>query len=351
MPSIDIKKSSDAPLRVILEKSRSEKIIGGIWTFAKIFFFFLILSTFFQASQFEYNLSGVQKNYFDNYYGPSQKDITAKEVAVIPLFGEIVDTPPASSLASSNTIFADDVIHLLNKAMNDEEVAAVLLRIDSPGGTVLASEKIAHMINVVREKKPVFSLLEASATSGGYYIASASNKIYAYRNTLTGNIGVIILLPKAKELFEKIGIEMRTLKSGEYKDMGSSFRDLTSKEQQIFEDLITESYEGFVSAVAKGRDMPVEEIKKLADGRVYSGTEAAKNGLIDSTVYSFAEVMDALSAELSGTKLQAVSFKLPFTPWWEEFLLGIKTGNLDPESISQFFKRSILGSGPRLLSI
>ena len=309
-------------MRVILEKPTSQKVFDALWTGAKIVLAFLVFSALLGSSREFTSENGLQKNYFDGYFGSTNKNPAAAEVAVISLFGEISDAPSALANLSEGVV-ADDAIFLLHTAAEDPEVHAILLRIDSPGGTVLAAEKITALIQEIQQKKPVFALFEGSATSGAYYIASVTKKIFTYESTLTGNIGVIIFLPKIADLLEKIGVEVRTLTSGDLKDMGSLFRDLKPEEREIFTALIQESYERFLKTVAQGRKMDVEKLRPLADGRVYSGAQAVRNGLADETVSSFAETLEKIAAELKVSQVQAVSFDVPLSSW-EQFLLQLQ---------------------------
>lgn len=337
----------EKPIRVITEKSLFEKIGAFIWGLIKIGFILLFIGGIIAGSQFAPVSEGVQKTYFDEYFGNSTYDINAKEIAVIPVYGSIYDG--ASAMGGLQEISADDLIFLLAEAMNDPEIAAVLLRIDSPGGTALAAQKISTMIQTVQQQKPVFALLEGTAASGGYYIASVADTIYAYSGTLTGNIGVILQIPKIQELLNTLGIEMRTFATGEFKDIGSIFRDLKPEEAAILQTLLFESYEEFITTVANGRDMPLEQIRTLADGRIYSGTQAKENGLIDEIIVSFADTLEKIATQMGEKTLQPVLFELPSSPW-EELLLQVK-GGITGESLQtlQMLQQNIEQKNLRLL--
>jgi protease-4 len=185
----------------------------------------------------------------------------------------------------SGAIAARD--HLL-EALKDDSIKGVLLLINSPGGTVGASKEVYQAAMQLREKKPlVVSMLDVAA-SGGYYIASAANQIYSNPGTLTGSIGVILSNFNVRSLLDRVGIEPITFKTGLYKDILSSFRPITDGEKKLLQDLLQNTYEQFVQDVVKGRTdastkrtMTVAAIRKLADGRVFTGQQAKANGLVD----------------------------------------------------------------------
>jgi protease-4 len=179
-------------------------------------------------------------------------------------------------------------------------VKAIVLDINSPGGSVGAVQEIySRILRVKREKRiPIVALFGDVAASGGYYIASAADKIVAHPGTLTGSIGVIMEMSNLEGLFNKIGYKMDPIKSGAHKDIGSPGRAMTPEERQIMQTLINDAYGQFVQAVADGRGMKVEDVKPLADGRVYSGTQALANHLVDQLGDSHDALM--LAAKMGG---------------------------------------------------
>lgn len=183
----------------------------------------------------------------------------------------------------------------LERAAADPLVKGVVLRIDSPGGEVTASDIITHEILRFREKTgvPVVALAMGTAASGGYYIAAGCDAILAHPSTITGSIGVISIFPNVRELFEKLGLEMTIVKSGGMKDAGSPFKDMTDEERAVFQKINDEFYEKFVDVVhAARRDfISREELAELADGRILTAGQALENGLVDSIGY----VEDALA--------------------------------------------------------
>jgi len=185
-------------------------------------------------------------------------------------------------------------------------VKAIVLDINSPGGSVGAVQEIYSRIQRVKAEKkiPFVALFGDVAASGGYYIASACDKIVAHPGTLTGSIGVIFEVQNMEGLFAKIGFKMDPIKSGAHKDIGSPARPMTPEERKILQDLIDDAYGQFVAAVALGRKMKVEDVKPLADGRIYSGTQAKTNGLVD-------ELGDSHDALMLAAKLGGISDKEP----------------------------------------
>lgn len=202
-------------------------------------------------------------------------------IQVIKLSGVIADTSESSTFFSSE-LSADGVRRKLRKAIKDDHVKAILLRVNSPGGTVGTSQEIYDTLLELRSKgKPVVVSMGDVAASGGYYVASAADRIFANPGTLTGSIGVIMHLLNWQETEKKIGLMPNVIKSGAFKDIGSPDRPMTPAEHELLQALIMDSYDQFVTAVSKGRKIPKEQIKVLADGRIYSGQQALKNKLID----------------------------------------------------------------------
>jgi protease-4 len=165
-----------------------------------------------------------------------------------------------------------------------KEVKAIVLDINSPGGSVGAVQELYSQILRVRKEKniPVVALFGDVAASGGYYIAAACDKIVAHPGTLTGSIGVIFPVSNLEGLFSKIGYKTDPIKSGPHKDIGSPARPMTAEERKIMQDLIDDAYGQFVAAVGSGRGMAEEKVRVLADGRIYSGRQALASGLVDA---------------------------------------------------------------------
>jgi protease IV len=160
-------------------------------------------------------------------------------------------------------------------------IKAIIVRIDSPGGAVAPTQEIFDELQKTKKGKPLIASMGGMATSGGYYIASACEKILANPGTLTGSIGVIMQLNNVEELMKKIGVKGYAIKSGANKDIGSPFQPLSPEGREVLQSLVDNVHSQFVSAVAKGRGMNEAQVRKLADGRVYSGAQAKELGLVD----------------------------------------------------------------------
>ncbi|MFH1652495.1 MAG: signal peptide peptidase SppA [Pseudomonadota bacterium] len=182
---------------------------------------------------------------------------------------------------SETLIFPDEIIGRIEQAGSDEAIKAVILRIDSPGGSVAASQEILEAILKLKEKKPVVASMSNVAASGGYYVALGANKIIADAGTITGSIGVRMEHVQISGLLDWAKIKQQTLKSGKYKDIGSPLRELTPEERAILQDMLDDIHNQFKQAVALSRNMPMDQIDKLADGRVFTGLKAKELGLID----------------------------------------------------------------------
>jgi len=209
-----------------------------------------------------------------------------EQVGVIEIRGIITDPKPC--LAE------------LKKFRNNKNVKAIVLRIDSPGGGVGPSQEIYGEVKKTRGVKKVVASMGSIAASGGYYVASAADHITANPGTITGSIGVIMEFANLEELFKKIGVSAFVLKSGEYKDVGFPFREMTPQEKELLQGFIDNVHHQFVTAVAEARGIPEEEIQAIADGRIMSGEEAQKLGLLDSL--GNLEDAIAIAAELGGIK-------------------------------------------------
>ncbi|MGI6488374.1 MAG: signal peptide peptidase SppA [Syntrophomonadaceae bacterium] len=187
-----------------------------------------------------------------------------------------------------------DIMQALQEARKREDIKAVLLRIDSPGGSAVAAQEVGEEIDRVRAAgKPVVASMGDVAASGGYWIAASCDEIYANPATTTGSIGVITELLNVQGLFEKLGIRSEVIKSGPYKDMGSMNREITPEERQILEDLVGDVYQQFLEQVETGRKGKIkpEEVRALADGRVMTGKQAQKSGLVD-TMGNYYDALD-----------------------------------------------------------
>lgn len=175
----------------------------------------------------------------------------------------------------------------LKKAAEDDDVRAVIVRLNTPGGTVTASDIVYRELQLFKQRTgvPVIAVMMDVAASGGYYIALAADTIVAHPTTVTGSIGTVMVSFDAGGLMQKLGLASRTIKSGELKDMGSPFRPLTAQERAIFQSVIDDLHAQFVAKVAERRRLPLEAAQRLADGRIYTAEQALKAGLVDRLGY------------------------------------------------------------------
>lgn len=230
-------------------------------------------------------------SYKERYVLEKNSD-TKDKIVVIPIVGTIFDDVETSgqSFTSSQTVFA-----LLRHLKKDENVKGIILDINSPGGSVTASDKIYHDLAAYKKemKIPIVGLFEDMACSGGYYVAMSCDKIVAHPTSFTGSIGVIMQLPNLTSLMDNVGVDMVTITSlndqgkPSFKDMGSMYRHMRPEERAILQQMITQSWERFTTVVAEGRKgkLNLKQVRKLADGRVLTSQQALKAKLIDSIGY------------------------------------------------------------------
>ncbi len=206
------------------------------------------------------------------------------EIGVVQLKGVIAD--------------AEEVIAQLDRFSRSKTVKAIVVRIDSPGGAVGASQEIYREISRVNTIKPVVASMGSVAASGGFYASLGAGKILASPGTLTGSMGVILKFPNLEEIFQKIGYRDEVIKSGEMKDIGSPSRPLSAAERELLQNLIDEVHQQFIHDIAASRNLEVDKVRQVADGRIFSGETAKQLGLIDD----FGNFNDAviLAAKLAG---------------------------------------------------
>ena len=249
------------------------------------------------------------------------------KIALINLEGAITSESSGGFMSDMNS--AEGVRKSLKRAYKDKSVKGILLKINSPGGTVGMSQEIYSLILKIRKEKPVVISMSDIAASGGYYIASAGDRIFAQPGTLTGSIGVIMNSYDAHQLLnEKLGLKMNTIKSGKYKDLASPFRPISKDERALLQNLINSTYNQFVNAIIAGRvnrtdkykvEMSVltkEKLKKYADGRIFTGEQAKQLGFVDQ-LGGLLEAQDAVNKmahnkfKLSKKELPVVQYNTP----------------------------------------
>jgi len=249
--------------------------------------------------------------------------LTGGEVGVLSLVGG----DRVGLLEIAGTINdSEEAIRHLKKFGEAQGIKAVVVRIDSPGGGVAPTQEITEEIEKLKKKKPVVASLGGMATSGGYYIASACDQVVANAGTLTGSIGVIMELGNVEELLRKIGLKGYAIKSGPHKDIGSPLRPLSAEEKAILQELVDNVHNQFVAAVAKGRRLPEEKVKTIADGRVYSGEQAKALGLVD-TLGNIEDAIElaAKRGGIEGTP-QVIQARGRDKSWLEELLFSFFRG-------------------------
>jgi len=235
----------------------------------------------------------------------AQHWICRNKVAIIDINGIILNARSSGLLGSGEnpmSLFRER----LDAAAEDKHVKAVVLRINSPGGAVTASDIMyQEVLNFRRDTgKPVVACMMDVAASGAYYIAMGCDKVYAHPTTVTGSIGVIMSLYNASGLFAKIGVTSDPIKSGPNKDLGNPARPMSDEERAILQVMVNSFYDQFVHVVARGRGLSEEQVRALADGRVYTGLDAKKAGLVDEVGYLEDALRDAMS--MSGIKDAAI---------------------------------------------
>ena len=221
--------------------------------------------------------------------GGEQEEVisgTGVRVGLVEVKGVIVESEP--------------IVRRLERFRKDRRIRAIVLRVDSPGGGVAASQEVYEEVRRVREwGKPIVCSMGSVAASGGYYIAVGCNKIVANPGTTTGSIGVIAEIPRVDRLLKRLGIEIAVIKSGRYKDIGSPYREMKPDERRLLKEWIDDAYDQFLHTVSKERGIPADSLRPVADGRVFTGRQAMKLGLVDT----LGTLRDAarLAAKLAGS--------------------------------------------------
>ena len=221
---------------------------------------------------------------------------SADKIAVIHVDGVITSSHTTSSILSEGNGGTDQLIKDLHAAAEDNSVKAIVMRINSPGGAVTATEEVGEEMNKIRDNgKPIVVSMGDTAASGAYWLSACADKVYANPTTVTGSIGVYMPYSNWEELYQKIGIRQDKIKSGIHKDILSSDRPMTPEEHQMLQAIVDELYNGFVDVVAKGRHMDRDRVKQLADGRIYTGKQAKELGLVDE-LGNYYDALDGTAA-------------------------------------------------------
>ncbi|MFW6179787.1 MAG: signal peptide peptidase SppA [Desulfohalobiaceae bacterium] len=205
--------------------------------------------------------------FFKLWLGDKTQSWGKTELGVVQLDGMITESRP--------------LVDWIQQLENDDDVQGVVLRINSPGGLIAPAQEVHQAVKALSNKKPVVASVSTVAASGGYYVACAAEEIIANPGSMTGSIGVKAQVPNLQELMRKLGVEQQTIVSGKMKDAGSPTRELTAKEKEYFQNMVDELSSQFIQVVAQSRDLDLQQVRELADGRAFTGTQALDEGLVD----------------------------------------------------------------------
>lgn len=273
--------------------------------------------------------------------GPTMESM-GDAVAVVEVEG-IIASGSATQFISGMAL-TGQVISDLEKAENDDSVGAIVLYVNSPGGTVVASAEIYEALTEC--SKPVVTSMGEIAASGGYYIACGTEYIMAHPASIVGSIGVISQYRNAEELFDKLGIETQVIKSGARKDHGGWHRPLTPDEVAMHQAMIDQAYADFVGVIIEGREMEEDEVLALADGSVFSGTQAVQHRLVDAS----GNLDDAIAtaARMVGIEGEPRVVRYPHEPSFIDILGGYLSRASQPQELLLFEALLGMGSVPKL---
>ncbi|PSB04845.1 signal peptide peptidase SppA [filamentous cyanobacterium CCP2] len=253
------------------------------------------------------------------------------QIAIVYAQGNIV-----SGTSSGQSIGGTSLVETLRTIRQEEDVKAVVLRVNSPGGGATASEQIAREVQLLAEEKPVIASMGNYAASGGYQISTYANQIFASPGTVTGSIGVYGLLPNFQDVANENGISWDSVTTGEYADIGTISRPKTPEELAIVQRVVDQVYERFLTIVAESRNLPREQVAEIAQGRVWSGTEAQQIGLVDELGGLEDAIQAAASAADLGNDWQVEEYPKPASVWLETLFssqLASSQNPIDPISL------------------
>jgi protease-4 len=261
-----------------------------------------------------------------------------KQVAVYYAYGEIVQTPATGLGQTAPQIVGTKMIDDLQKLRQDDDVKAVVIRVNSPGGSAFASEQIWREVCLLKEKKPVIISMGGLAASGGYYISCTANRIFAEPTTLTGSIGIFGMVPDVSELItKKIGLKFDVVKTNEMADLGTMSRPVSQAEGAQLQHMINRGYDLFTQRVADGRGISQDSVKVIAEGRVWTGEQGLKIGLVDE-LGNLDQAVAYAAQQAQLQKYRTVAYPAPENPF-EQLLNTQKDGYLSSQL------RSIMGEG------
>lgn len=263
-----------------------------------------------------------------------QEKIT-EEIAVYYAYGDIVEST-GTGISQDHQIVSKEVVKDLQELREDDDVKAVVIRVNSGGGSAYASEQIWHEVELLKAEKPVVISMGGMAASGGYYISCGANEIYAEPTTLTGSIGIFGMVPDASELLtQKIGLKFDVVKTNALSDFGATGRPFNATESQLMQNHVNKGYELFTGRVAEGRKMAQDDVKAIAEGRVWTGEQSLEIGLVDK----LGDLSDAIASAAKLAELEKYSigrYPAP-APWYQSLINEKKEDYLESEM------RSLLG--------
>ncbi|WP_407857633.1 signal peptide peptidase SppA [Enterococcus hailinensis] len=273
--------------------------------------FSIVSSSITQKSENEKQMGQINELLYGNDDVQEQVEeagTSDQKIVKLVVEGTIVDDG-TSGLFSSGGYNHELFMKQLAAIKADPQVKGILLEINSPGGSVYETAEITRALKDIQKDKkiPIYATMEGQAASGGYYIAASSDKIFATEDTMTGSIGVIMSSMNYSGLMEKLGIADSTIKSGALKDIGSSSRPQTEQDKEVLQAFVDSMYGRFVKVVAEGRKMNETDVRKLADGRIYDGSQAVDNGLVDEIGYPD-QALQALKKDKKLSDAQVVTY-------------------------------------------
>lgn len=275
-------------------------------------------------------------------YSPTVSNKTdAPKIALLIAQGEIVDQA-SSSFGNEPEIAADEIIKTIRKIKKDDKIKAVVFRVNSPGGSALASEKILRELNLLKAKKPLVVSMGDLAASGGYYISCQADSIFALPTTITGSIGVFGMMFNTQKFFnDKLGVTFDAVKNAPYADLGNSNRPMTEQEKQFIQNNVDSTYLTFKSRVAAGRHKSIAYIDSIGQGRVWSGTAGLQNGLVDA-LGGLARAFNS-AASLAKIKDYQIETFPESKSQWEQILSVFKGSSISEQMAVQHLLKSRLG--------
>jgi protease-4 len=228
------------------------------------------------------------------------ESVTPK-ISVVPIKGPILVENQDSLFQSASS--SRDIVETINHLAEDDSVKIIVLDINSPGGTPVATEEISNSIIKAREKKPVYAVISDVGASGAFWIAVSADKVYASKMSILGSIGVTSATLGFEDFIKEYNISYRRLTAGEYKDMGSPYRNMTSKEEKMFQQILDEVHRNFIEHVANSRNLPITKVKEFGNGQIFLGTTAKTEGFIDDHL-TFQELINKLKTENKGIEVR-----------------------------------------------